>query len=88
MLSYIVLIILLFGLVRACLCLAPLVCRNMGGRVIVAAGSDEKVQLALDRAGPGATGFSYDGCDGKEFRAKLKKAAGKGDCLTAKPIFV
>jgi NADPH-dependent curcumin reductase CurA len=50
----------------------------MGARVIVAAGSDEKVALALSRAGPDAKGFTYDGCDGKEFRMKLKEAAGKG----------
>lgn len=44
----------------------------------MAAGSDDKVALALSRAGPDARGFSYDGCDGKEFRAKLKEAAGTG----------
>ena len=31
----------------------------MGARVIVAAGSDDKVALALSRAGPDAQSFSY-----------------------------
>ena len=50
----------------------------MGAKVIVAAGSNEKVDLALSRAGSDAKGFNYEGCDGKTFRAKLKEAAGKG----------
>ena len=43
----------------------------MGARMIVAAGSEGKVALALSRAGQDAQGFSYKGCDGKEFRARL-----------------
>ena len=43
----------------------------MGARMIVAAGSEGKVALALSRAGQDAEGFSYKGCDGKEFRARL-----------------
>jgi len=54
------------------------IARNLGANVIVAAGSDEKVQLALSRAGSGATGFNYSGCDGKKFREKLKEVSGKG----------
>lgn len=56
-------------------------CRIMGARVIVAAGSDDKVALALSRAGSDARGFSYEGCSGKDFRAKLKDAAGKGEVM-------
>lgn len=51
----------------------------MGARIIVAAGSDDKVSLALSRAGPGARGLNYQGCDGKQFRSKLKEVAGKGE---------
>jgi NADPH-dependent curcumin reductase CurA len=50
--------------------------REYGARVIAAAGSDDKVQLAVSKGGPDATGFNYTGCDGKSFRSKLKEAAG------------
>ncbi len=50
----------------------------MGANIIVAAGSDDKVQLALSRGGVNARGFNYNGCDGKDFRAKLKDVSGKG----------
>eukprot|EP00602_Paraphysomonas_sp_CaronLab_P001316 CAMPEP_0185025264 /NCGR_PEP_ID=MMETSP1103-20130426/8286_1 /TAXON_ID=36769 /ORGANISM="Paraphysomonas bandaiensis, Strain Caron Lab Isolate" /LENGTH=354 /DNA_ID=CAMNT_0027558417 /DNA_START=35 /DNA_END=1099 /DNA_ORIENTATION=+ len=50
----------------------------MGARVIAAAGSDEKVEIAVAKGGPSALGFNYAGCDGKEFRSKLKEVAGKG----------
>jgi hypothetical protein len=54
-------------------------CRELGLHVIAAAGSTEKVELAVARGGPTAKGFSYAGCDGKLFREKLKAVAGKGE---------
>jgi NADPH-dependent curcumin reductase CurA len=56
-------------------------CREYGARVIAAAGSDEKVKLAISKGGPNATGFNYSGCDGKFFRSKLKDVAGPSKCL-------
>ena len=47
--------------------------------MIVAAGSEDKVNLALSRAGSSGCGFSYEGCDGSEFRKRLKEQAGTGN---------
>ena len=46
--------------------------------IIAAAGSGEKVALAVSRGGASAKGFCYSQCDGKNFREKLKGVAGKG----------
>ncbi|CAE7814888.1 unnamed protein product, partial [Symbiodinium microadriaticum] len=51
---------------------------ELGLKVIAAAGSDEKVSLAVSRGGPTARGFNYTDCDGTLFREKLRAAAGKG----------
>lgn len=53
--------------------------REYGARVIAAAGSDDKVQLAISKGGPDATGFNYTGCDAKTFRSKLKDVAGSSE---------
>lgn len=62
--------------------------RELGANVIATAGSDSKVQFAVSKGGPNATGFNYTGCDGKLFRSKLKDASGSSEFIILFLFFV
>lgn len=56
--------------------------RMGAGRVIAACGSEEKLDVAVEK-GAGREGVNYGGMGGAEFRARLREVAGKSgiDCM-------